>query len=247
MANAWIDHVKAYRALHGCSYANAMRGASTTWNAASHKYRDSRSESVYSLFIEFAEELCKDFGAIYHKDGDSFEKRHKTSMGLVSVMSTELHLNGSLADGSWHLFDGNNDELPWEYLSWAEKYPKDLATRMSDRFAEVLRNVHIEVTPMISGNKRVGCMFRFMFYPFLRRDNSDYMEHSIEVTTHERLSKRPEFSDQELTRVTEVAKRRVKELQSKLKSAAAYAYVCKPAEDNTPPAAPPKKRKRRKR
>ena len=35
--NPWISHVQAYRASHGCSYAEAMQGAKKTYRALDNK------------------------------------------------------------------------------------------------------------------------------------------------------------------------------------------------------------------
>lgn len=198
---------------------------------------DQKGESEWGEFVAFATNLMKDLGFIFippipPKRSGKWKAFSKGVRVGVTYSHAQLRIGKKVRDRDWNLFDGNHDELPWEFLTWDDEdhdlkpIVEDNGTRVEDwvargrarhgGFHNILRQATLKVTRFDDGYS-----FEFEFRPHLfgYEDTFDMMDFEIRLSRHERLPLKhltPKCPETEVKRAIAIAKKRVKALQNKL-------------------------------
>lgn len=170
----------------------------------------------WNLFAQFVKNLSHDIGHIHHPQKKHWTKsRNKNVHGGVQKVNVHLGIGAKSQEQSWDLFDGNDDEYPWDFLGGLAWGGEEWLPKANDiKFRELLSEASVKLLRAQSGGKYV---LTFFFKPVMfGYENRDFMEFKITVGTHHSIDpKRKAMSRAEGERALNVAKRLLKEFQKK--------------------------------
>ena len=139
-----------------------------------------RSSKGWTSFSAFVVALCKDLGHIYNPKTKKW--RESPQSGGVIESNVLLGIDDKTGAAEWALYDGNDDEFPWEFLQFPEPTrPKALAQANDTKFRKLLSRASVSLSRYSNGK---GYMLDFFFMPVMfGNDNRDFMEFSVTVRT----------------------------------------------------------------